>query len=115
MQWHIDRMSISEPPPFAGRSIINGFMRFVSELDNEDELSALILRRAVFTSFGRGMDMDAPDGPSTGAPGQCWAWQQERAERALRNIGSTLDFDANPEALVAEDQAWISFKDGAWQ
>jgi hypothetical protein len=109
LQWRIDRMAIVDPAPYAGRSVINGFTRFVSELDDETAEAALVLRRAVFTSLGRGMDLDAPDAPRSGAEGQCWAWQPERAERALRNIGSTWDFDLNPAALTAEDRAWIGF------
>lgn len=109
LQWRIDRMAITDPDPFAGRSVINGFMRFVTELDNETAEAALVLRRAVFTSLGRGMNLDAPDAPRTGPGGQCWAWQPERADRALRNIGSTLDFDMNPAALTVDDRAWIGF------
>ncbi len=109
LQWRVDRMAITDPAPYAGRSIINGFTRFVSELDDETAEAALVLRRAVFTSLGRGMDMDAPGAPRTGPAGQCWAWQKERADRALRNLGSTLDFDMNPEALTANDRAWMAF------
>jgi hypothetical protein len=110
MQWRMQGLEITDPDPYAGRSIVRGFTPFVSELDDETGEAALVLRRAIFTSFGRGQDLDAVQTPRAVTEGQCWAWQKERADRAVRNIGSTLDFDPNPEALTADDRTWIAFE-----
>ena len=70
--------------------------------------AALVLRRAVFISGGRGVDLDAPD-RRMGPRGGCWAWQPERAQRAVRMVGSTLDFTDRADDLTAHDRGWLAF------
>ena len=100
---------IAAPAPYAGVDLNHGFTAWARDLPTLDEAeAALVLRRAVFISAGRGVNLDAP-GRTTGPRGGCWVWQPERAEQATRNIGSTLDFTARPEALTRDDRAWLDF------
>jgi hypothetical protein len=97
------------PAPYAGLAIGTGFTGWVRDRLSLDEAeAALVLRRAVFISGGRGVDLDAP-GRTTGPMGGCWVWQPERAASAKRNIGSTQDFTGRAELLTQDDQAWLDF------
>ncbi len=110
LEWHIERGTITGPAPFAGREIGTGFTAWVAgSLEPELAEAALVLRRAVFISGGRRVDLDAP-GNRTGPFGGCWAWQPERADLALRVVGSTHDFTSRPEVLTQEDAAWLAFE-----
>jgi Protein of unknown function (DUF2889) len=110
LAWRLEGMTIVAPECYAGRSILKGFMELARALELEAAEAALVLRRAVYTSGGRGMDLDAmPESRRTAINGQCWARQPERADRAFRNVGSTWDFSDRPEALTAEDRDWIAF------
>jgi len=63
-----------------------------------------VLRRAVFISGNRMFDMDRmARADATGhVNGACYVYQQGVAARALRERGSTLDFGATPERLLAD-------------
>ena len=107
LRWELAGNVIEGPEPFAGRSIGTGFTAFVRTLPEEEAEAALVLRRAVFVSQGRGIDLKAL---GRIAPlGGCWAWQPERADLVERIPSSRLDFSDRPEALVAEDQDWLAF------
>ena len=107
LRWALNGHVIQAPALFAGRSIGTGFTAFVRTLPEGEAEAALVLRRAVFVSQGRGIDIKAlgPMGPLGG----CWAWQPERAGQVERIPESRLDFSDRPEALVADDQDWLAF------
>ena len=87
-----------------------GFTQWASAgLSTDEAEAALVLRRAVFISGGRGVDLDTP-GRRTGPMGGCWVWQPERAADARRNVGSTLDFTGREESLTAADRRWLAFE-----
>lgn len=111
LHWQMgDAMTIMAPERFAGRSIVKGFMALVRDLETDEAEAAMLLRRAVYTSAARNVDLDAiTHEDRVVVPGACWAWQPERADRAYRNIGSTWDFSDRPEALTADDRDWIGF------
>lgn len=109
LAWDMDAGTITGPAPYAGLAIGTGFTGWVRERLSLDEAeAALVLRRAVFISGGRGVDLDAP-GRTTGPMGGCWVWQPERAAAAKRNIGSTQDFTGRADVLLQDDQAWLDF------
>ncbi len=109
LNWAIAGRVIEGPAPFAGVNIDSGFTGWSQKTLGLDEAeAALVLRRAVFISGGRGVDLDAP-GRRTGPLGGCWTWQPERADRATRNIGSTWDFTGRAEALTLDDGPWLAF------
>jgi hypothetical protein len=64
----------------------------------------IVLRRAVFTAGNRFYQMDRMSRASdTGhVSGACYVFQAGVAERALRRVGSTLDFSAGPNALLSD-------------
>jgi len=110
LTWEMDGPMIIQPEPYAGRAIGSGFTGWAQgHLPPDLAEAALVLRRAVFISGGRGIDLDAP-GRQTGPMGGCWTWQPERAARAVRIKGSTLDFTDRAEDLTNDDQAWLAFK-----
>jgi hypothetical protein len=110
LEWELDHATIKAPPRYAGIDIGAGFTQWASDrLDAEAAEAALVLRRAVFISRGRGIDLDAPARRRTGPIGGCWVWQPERAAGATRNIGSALDFTGREAALTQDDRAWLAF------
>jgi len=109
LEWELDGYAVKGPPPYSGLSLGAGFTGWTQDmLPTDDAEAALVLRRAIFISNGRTVDLDAP-GRRTGPFGGCWAWQPERADKALRNVGSTQDFTDRPDALLEEDQTWLDF------
>lgn len=109
LAWEMEGQTILGPAPFADVSLRKGFARLVQETMAPDEAeAALILRRCVAISPGRGVDLDAiivHAHPS----GRCFSQQPSRAESALRMKNSTLDFADRAEQLCQDDQAWLAF------
>lgn len=113
LSWDVERYSIVAPAPFSGLGLGSGFTDWVARnLNDDDGEAALVLRRGVFISRGRRI-MEAIEklghAPATGG---CWVHQPERAESATRQRGSVRDFSGSPEALAADDDAWLSFQEG---
>lgn len=109
LRWHIDGSLITEPGVFAGRDIGSGFTAFVQTLSEDEAEAALVLRRAVYVSFGRNIPLGQVS--SRGPVGGCWAWQPERVEQLVRNPDSRQDFTGRPDALLAQDKAWLAFEE----
>jgi hypothetical protein len=109
LQWALDDQTIVSPGPYAGRILGSGFTGFARGLPLEEAEAALVLRRIVFISGGRGVDFSAPG--KVGPVGGCWAWQPERMAQAVRLPASKLDFTGRAEDLVQDDQDWIRFQD----
>jgi hypothetical protein len=104
--WLTDGATIAAPEPFAGRTIGAGFSAWVEGAFDLDEAeAALVLRRAVFISAGRTMNLDAV--PHAMISNACYAQHPDRAPTAHRMIGSTQDFDDRPQALLADDLEWL--------
>lgn len=112
LAWEMAGDVIQSPVPYGERSIGTGFTGWARDaLDLDAAEAALVLRRAAFISRGRGVDLDAMAGGRTGPMGGCWTWQPERADRAARMIGSTVDWTGRAELLTADDQDWLAFAD----
>jgi hypothetical protein len=110
LEWSMNERQIVGPGPYGPRDLGAGFTDWAAtNLPPELAEAALVMRRAIFISSGRMVDLDAP-GRTTGPIGGCWAWQPERAAQALRVVGSTHDFTDRPEALTSDDRAWLAFE-----
>ncbi|MEH6792116.1 hypothetical protein [Parasphingorhabdus sp.] len=112
LAWNFADGKIIAPEPFTGVSLGRGFSSWVSgNLDDETTEAALVLRRSIFISSGRGK-IALLDAMEHAAPhGGCWVGQPERAAQALRERGSTSDFTGRAQLLTSKDDAWISFDD----
>jgi hypothetical protein len=110
LEWRLEGDRIIAPEPYAPRSIGSGFTGWAQTLPEAEAEAALVLRRAVFISHGRMVDLDAP-GRTTGPIGGCWSLQPERAHLARRVVGSTWDFTDRAADLTADDEHWIRFDD----
>jgi len=110
LEWEMDGETIVAPHPFAGRTIGSGFTGFVSrELEHEEAEAALVLRRAVFITSGRGISEWVDALPHAMITGGCWVQQPEQHRNALRNKGSTLDFTGRVDELTRNDEAWLDW------
>ncbi len=107
LAWQVKDMTILGPAPYAGRSLGAGFTQFTASLDRDEAEAALVLRRAVFVSQGRGVDTDALG--QRGPVGGCWAWQPQRIAQLHRIPGSRRDFSDKACGPLADDDAWLDF------
>lgn len=108
LDWTLDGYAIAAPEPFAGRGLGGGFTSWVAQaLVAEDAEAALVLRRGVFISGGRGMAERLDAMASAPTTGGCWVQQSDRAPFATRQKGSTQDFTGRAELLTREDDAWL--------
>ncbi len=108
MEWSMKGEEILGPAPYGGRSIGSGFTGFVSrELRADEAEAALVLRRAVFITSGRGIAQWSDSLEHATLTGGCWVQQPERHRRALRNKGTTLDFTERVDQLTSSDTAWL--------
>lgn len=108
LQWHVFGMTIEGPPPFEGRSLRAGFTKFTFSLSRDQAEAALVLRRALFVSQGRGVDIDALG--DRGPVGGCWAWQPERIPQLRRFPENRRDFSVSSEVALSGDVEWLSFQ-----
>lgn len=110
LEWGITDYAITSPQAFAGRGLGAGFTEWVDRtLPDDAAEAALVLRRGVFISRGRGMAAYLDAQPTATPQGGCWVKQAGNAERARREIGSTLDFTGRSAALTQDDEAWLAF------
>jgi hypothetical protein len=103
--WELQRTTILGPEPFAGQDLRSMMPWVKARFVDRDTLEAvMVLRRAVFISGNRMFDMDRmAHAAATGhVSGACFVYQHGVAERAAREHGSTLDFGATPQALLAD-------------
>jgi hypothetical protein len=106
--WTLQRTSVIGPQPFGGQDLRTMMPWAKARFIDRDMLEAvMVLRRAVFISGSRIYDLDRMDhAAATGhVSGACYVYQRGVAEQALRERGSTLDFGAAPQALLADLEA----------
>jgi hypothetical protein len=99
----MDGGRIAAPSPWSEAE--GGFARWAdATLDADTAEAAMVLKRACSIGMSRGLDLDRyptlADMP--GLSPLCWSMQPERAPVALRNRGLIRDYDAHPEAMLAE-------------
>ncbi len=106
--WILQRTAIIGPQPFGGQDLRSMMPWAKTRFVDRDTLEAvMVLRRAVFISGSRTYDLDRMhDAAATGhVSGACYVYQHGVAEHAMRERGSTLDFGATPQALLADLEA----------
>jgi len=106
--WRILGMTIEGPSPYEGRSLGAGFTKFTRLLSRDEAEGALVLRRALFVSQGRGIDLEALG--NRGPVGGCWAWQPERIPDLRRLPENRRDFSPSAEGALADDVEWLNFR-----
>lgn len=107
LDWEVNRETIEQPPPFAGRQMRgSAFLRWAEEtLDADTAEAAVALRRTCYIAMGRARNLDeAPDATVYFplAKGSCHTFTPGLAERARRMKGTTLEFTNHPERLLAD-------------
>jgi hypothetical protein len=109
LSWDVDRTTILDPPPFAGRHLRGGFLAWAEQaLDPETAEAAIVLRRACDIAHGRMQDLDIYDDARPllqFMAGSCFTFQHGRGENALRMKGTIRDFTDHPERLLAQPPA----------
>ena len=110
LDWELDGVQITGPERYAGVKLLGSkFLRWAeSELDADTAEASVALRRASFIAMGRARNLD--DAPSAlvymdMAGGSCHSFTPGIAEKALRVLGSTYDFTASPDPLLADLEA----------
>jgi hypothetical protein len=107
LDWQVKDMMIEAPSTYQGQSLGSGFTQFTSSLNRDEAEAALVLRRALFVSQGRGVDTGALG--DRGPVGGCWAWQPQRASQLRRIPENRHDFSDNACGLLADDDRWLDF------
>jgi hypothetical protein len=108
IHWTLQQTLIIGNTPFDGVELREGFAEWALRTLSENECeAALALRRAVFISNGRKVNLDALAHPP--ATSGCFTLQPERASQAVRMLGSTLDFTHRAYLLTQTDEAWLAF------
>jgi hypothetical protein len=105
LAWTVDAERILGPPPYDGIQLRSGFLAWAeATLDIDTAEAAIALRRALHIAHGRIKDLDVHE---TGAEllsfmtGSCYTFTPGRAEVAFRMKGSTRDFSARADELLA--------------
>ncbi len=109
LDWTIVDSVITHPKSFAGVGLRHGFIEWVGRsLDHQAAEDAIVLRRAVFVSGGRGLS-EQLDAKSTAPPkAGCWVQQPQRNFDARRMVGSTQDFTGRVADLTASDDDFLA-------
>jgi len=108
LTWRVVDMTIEGPAPYEGRSMAAGFTQFTTSLSRDEAEAALVMRRALFVSQGRGLDLATLG--DRGPVGGCWAWQPERISQLHRLPENRRDFADSAEDLLADDADWLNFQ-----
>jgi hypothetical protein len=106
--WQVNGMTIEGPAPYEGLSLGAGFTKFTSTLGRDEAEAALVLRRALFVSQGRGTDFAALG--NRGPIGGCWAWQPERKDQLRRLPENRRDLSDSADTILAGDAEWLNFQ-----
>jgi hypothetical protein len=106
LRWSVEGDRIVSPEPYTGRDIGRGFVQFAdAHFDAEGSEAALVLRRAVFVSHGRGTPLD--DVVVAPVHGVCFVQNAERGPSARRLFQTRLDFTHDGERLGRDDDDWL--------
>ena len=109
LRWDLVGTTIAGPAPYQDVALRAGFLAWAEDALDEDEAeAAIVLRRACDISFGRAMDLDVYETAADLGDimlGTCHAFQPGTIELGRRNKGQTVDFSADPDALLEQPRA----------
>ncbi len=98
-------MEIASPPPFAGRALKGGFVRWCEQhLDPDDAEAAWVLQRTTWLCSARRSELeDCDDAIESGlVPGVCWTSQPERYHVAFRRRGTLRDHGPSADGMLVD-------------
>ena len=104
LTWRVGAEAIESPEPFVGVSLRGRFIDWCEEnLEHDIAEAAMVLRRAVWISPARRVDLEACATAleSHLTPDVCYTAQPQRLSIATRNRGSLHDYGNDPDALLA--------------
>jgi hypothetical protein len=102
MTWDVHDDTIMAPPPYAGRSMLQGFRHWVESREQEEAEHALVLRRVVFVAGGRRISIQhARVAADMGQGPVCHSFQPEFRDLARRVGDTDRRFDDCPETMLA--------------
>jgi hypothetical protein len=103
LEWRVEGDLLVAPPELAGTSVAGLNSRSAAAMPVEEAEAFLLLRRAIWLSRGRWMDIDdVPTAAALDRPGSCFSYQPEIAADGLRRLGSERDFSNSDSAPLAE-------------
>ncbi len=105
LDWTCDYETVTAPEAFRGLPTRAGFFHWcAANLDAETTEAAQLLRRAVWMSPARKIDLEAYSDATGGMlkPGICYAGTPERLPVTFRNRGSLRDYSASAARLLAD-------------
>jgi hypothetical protein len=103
LDWVCDYETVTEPEQFRGLPTRSGFFHWcAAHLETELTEAAQVLRRSVWMSPARHLDLEAFDDATQGhlKAGICFTGTPERLPVAFRNRGSMRDYSTSPAALL---------------
>ncbi|MSO79963.1 MAG: DUF2889 domain-containing protein, partial [Acidimicrobiia bacterium] len=104
--WTLVGRGCTAPPPFSEAPWRGGFLRWADQaFVPDDSEPVIVLRRACDIGMGRGMDLDAVERSKeleSIMSGICFSMQPEQAAVGVRMKGTIRDFDADPDAMLAD-------------
>lgn len=102
LEWRLAGDVITQPAEYAGRSAASFGSRALADFEPGQAERLMILRRAVQTARGRGMDVDAfPTAAAMGRRADCYSLQPANAARARRVIGSIREWPDRQSLLAS--------------
>ncbi|WP_413795765.1 MULTISPECIES: hypothetical protein [unclassified Pseudomonas] len=108
LEWDLLQTRIVSRSIYRHQDLRRDFANWAQRTLPEEECEmALALRRSVFISGGRGLNLDLVSHPE--ATGGCFTLQPQHVAKAVRVIGSTIDFTHHSELLTRAEDAWLAF------
>jgi hypothetical protein len=104
LDWLCDYETVLEPEAFRGLPTRSGFFHWcAAHLDDELTEAAQVLRRSVWMSPARKLDLEDYDDATQGMlkPGICYTGTPERMPVAFRNRGSLRNYSVSAAELLA--------------
>lgn len=93
LEWRFEGDVLMAPEGVAGTSVAGLNSRSLATLDPDEAEDRLLLRRAIWLSRGRWIDIDdVPTAAAFDRPGTCFSYQPGNAAAGLRRLGSERDF-----------------------
>jgi hypothetical protein len=103
LEWRVEGERLVAPAELAGTSVAGLNSRSAAALPPEEAEAFLLLRRAIWLSRGRWIDIDdVPTAAAFDRPGSCFSYQPGVAAGGLRRLGSERDFSLSETPPLAE-------------